>query len=166
MRLNWSVRKTLTTSLSSHMTGRRVRRPTLLTLSITAPALLYLLHPCNRGAGRTTGKQCGLAASEDYQPSLHSPWLAAKEMRASAALNFFQDAVLAPGFDQYALGIVEYTSPGPWRCTSCLTRGRNPTPYTVPRMRICLAFNALYIPCRDRKNAQYAVPRQALFHQA
>ncbi|WP_419605090.1 hypothetical protein [Thiolapillus sp.] len=26
---------------------------------------------------RTTGKQCGLAATGDYQPSLRSPWLAA-----------------------------------------------------------------------------------------
>ncbi|WP_419584079.1 hypothetical protein, partial [Thiolapillus sp.] len=29
------------------------------------------------GAMRTTGKQCGLAATGDYQPSLRSPWLAA-----------------------------------------------------------------------------------------
>ncbi|WP_419595042.1 hypothetical protein, partial [Thiolapillus sp.] len=28
---------------------------------------------------RTTGKQCGLAATGVYQPSLRSPWLAAKE---------------------------------------------------------------------------------------
>ncbi|WP_419625696.1 hypothetical protein, partial [Thiolapillus sp.] len=28
---------------------------------------------------RTTGKQCGLAATEDYQPSLRSPWLAATD---------------------------------------------------------------------------------------
>ncbi len=28
---------------------------------------------------RTTGKQCGLAATGDYQPSLRSPWLAAFE---------------------------------------------------------------------------------------
>ena len=27
---------------------------------------------------RTTGKQCGLAATGDYQPSLRSPWLAAE----------------------------------------------------------------------------------------
>ena len=26
---------------------------------------------------RTTGKQCGLAATGDYQPSLRSPWLVA-----------------------------------------------------------------------------------------
>ncbi|WP_293885695.1 hypothetical protein, partial [Thiolapillus sp.] len=29
------------------------------------------------GAMRTTGKQCGLAATGDYQPSLRSPWLVA-----------------------------------------------------------------------------------------
>ncbi|WXG54755.1 MAG: hypothetical protein RNU03_08765 [Candidatus Sedimenticola sp. (ex Thyasira tokunagai)] len=29
-------------------------------------------------ATRTTGKQCGLTATGDYQPSLRSPWLAAK----------------------------------------------------------------------------------------
>ena len=28
---------------------------------------------------RTTGKQCGLAATGVYQPSLRSPWLAAEE---------------------------------------------------------------------------------------
>ncbi len=28
---------------------------------------------------RTTGKQCGLAATGVYQPSLRSPWLAATE---------------------------------------------------------------------------------------
>ncbi|WXG51819.1 MAG: hypothetical protein RNU03_13565 [Candidatus Sedimenticola sp. (ex Thyasira tokunagai)] len=28
-------------------------------------------------ATRTTGKQCGLTATGDYQPSLRSPWLAA-----------------------------------------------------------------------------------------
>ncbi|WXG52259.1 MAG: hypothetical protein RNU03_15980 [Candidatus Sedimenticola sp. (ex Thyasira tokunagai)] len=30
-------------------------------------------------AARTTGKQCGLTATGDYQPSLRSPWLAAIE---------------------------------------------------------------------------------------
>ncbi|MEJ1409152.1 MAG: hypothetical protein RPU60_02895, partial [Candidatus Sedimenticola sp. (ex Thyasira tokunagai)] len=45
------------------LTGRRVRMPTLLPLW---------------RAARTTGKQCGLTATGDYQPSLRSPWLAAK----------------------------------------------------------------------------------------
>ncbi|MEJ1375770.1 MAG: hypothetical protein RPT94_12325, partial [Candidatus Sedimenticola sp. (ex Thyasira tokunagai)] len=44
------------------LTGRRVRMPTLLPLW---------------RATRTTGKQCGLTATGDYQPSLRSPWLAA-----------------------------------------------------------------------------------------
>ncbi|MEJ1412045.1 MAG: hypothetical protein RPU90_00470, partial [Candidatus Sedimenticola sp. (ex Thyasira tokunagai)] len=44
------------------LTGRRVRMPTLLPLW---------------RAARTTGKQCGLTATGDYQPSLRSPWLAA-----------------------------------------------------------------------------------------
>ncbi|MEJ1421955.1 MAG: hypothetical protein Q2484_15645, partial [Candidatus Sedimenticola sp. (ex Thyasira tokunagai)] len=47
------------------LTGRRVRMPTLLPLW---------------RAARTTGKQCGLTATGDYQPSLRSPWLAAKEI--------------------------------------------------------------------------------------
>ncbi|MEJ1487802.1 MAG: hypothetical protein RPU72_05545, partial [Candidatus Sedimenticola sp. (ex Thyasira tokunagai)] len=46
------------------VTGRRVRMPTLLPLW---------------RATRTTGKQCGLTATGDYQPSLRSPWLAAWE---------------------------------------------------------------------------------------
>ena len=33
---------------------------------------------------RTTGKQCGVAATGDYQPSLRSPWLAAKETGKAA----------------------------------------------------------------------------------
>ncbi|WP_419594720.1 hypothetical protein, partial [Thiolapillus sp.] len=33
------------------------------------------------GAMRTTGKQCGLAATGVYQPSLRSPWLAANEKK-------------------------------------------------------------------------------------
>ncbi|WXG53392.1 MAG: hypothetical protein RNU03_01435 [Candidatus Sedimenticola sp. (ex Thyasira tokunagai)] len=46
------------------MTGRRVRG-----------CLLCFLWR----AARTTGKQCGLTATGDYQPSLRSPWLAAKD---------------------------------------------------------------------------------------
>uniref|UniRef100_UPI003AF5468D hypothetical protein n=1 Tax=Thiolapillus sp. TaxID=2017437 RepID=UPI003AF5468D len=36
----------------------------------------YFVFPLAQG---TPGKQCGLAATGDYQPSLRSPWLAAKE---------------------------------------------------------------------------------------
>ena len=35
---------------------------------------------------RTTGKQCGLAATGDYQPSLRSPWLAAGESAVLAQI--------------------------------------------------------------------------------
>ncbi|MEJ1416798.1 MAG: hypothetical protein RPU91_06850, partial [Candidatus Sedimenticola sp. (ex Thyasira tokunagai)] len=48
------------------VTGRRVRMPTLLPLW---------------RATRTTGKQCGLTATGDYQPSLRSPWLAANDSK-------------------------------------------------------------------------------------
>ncbi|WP_419649359.1 hypothetical protein, partial [Thiolapillus sp.] len=36
----------------------------------------YFVFPLAQG---TPGKQCGLAATGDYQPSLRSPWLAAFE---------------------------------------------------------------------------------------
>ncbi|WP_295436728.1 hypothetical protein [Thiolapillus sp.] len=36
----------------------------------------YFVFPLAQG---TPGKQCGLAATGDYQPSLRSPWLAAQE---------------------------------------------------------------------------------------
>ncbi|WP_419617404.1 hypothetical protein, partial [Thiolapillus sp.] len=36
----------------------------------------YFVFPLAQG---TPGKQCGLAATGVYQPSLRSPWLAAKE---------------------------------------------------------------------------------------
>ncbi|WP_419612423.1 hypothetical protein [Thiolapillus sp.] len=36
----------------------------------------YFVFPLAKG---TPGKQCGLAATGDYQPSLRSPWLAAVE---------------------------------------------------------------------------------------
>ncbi|WP_419653571.1 hypothetical protein, partial [Thiolapillus sp.] len=35
----------------------------------------YFVFPLAQG---TPGKQCGLAATGDYQPSLRSPWLAAE----------------------------------------------------------------------------------------
>ncbi|WP_419607673.1 hypothetical protein [Thiolapillus sp.] len=36
----------------------------------------YFVFPLAQG---TPGKQCGLAATGDYQPSLRSPWLAAAD---------------------------------------------------------------------------------------
>ncbi|WP_294043544.1 hypothetical protein, partial [Thiolapillus sp.] len=38
----------------------------------------YFVFPLAQG---TPGKQCGLAATGDYQPSLRSPWLAADDIR-------------------------------------------------------------------------------------
>uniref|UniRef100_UPI003AF85770 hypothetical protein n=1 Tax=Thiolapillus sp. TaxID=2017437 RepID=UPI003AF85770 len=38
----------------------------------------YFVFPLAQG---TPGKQCGLAATGDYQPSLRSPWLAAVEKK-------------------------------------------------------------------------------------
>ncbi|WP_419614258.1 hypothetical protein [Thiolapillus sp.] len=48
----------------------------------------YFVFPLAQG---TPGKQCGLAATGDYQPSLRSPWLAAKVIPAevSAAHRYF-----------------------------------------------------------------------------
>uniref|UniRef100_UPI0025E2DCE5 hypothetical protein n=1 Tax=Thiolapillus sp. TaxID=2017437 RepID=UPI0025E2DCE5 len=41
----------------------------------------YFVFPLAQG---TPGKQCGLAATGDYQPSLRSPWLAANEVVVSS----------------------------------------------------------------------------------
>ncbi|WP_419650165.1 hypothetical protein, partial [Thiolapillus sp.] len=51
----------------------------------------YFVFPLAQG---TPGKQCGLAATGVYQPSLRSPWLAANE-------DFFHDIFLAvDGYSQ------------------------------------------------------------------
>ncbi|WP_293702065.1 hypothetical protein [Thiolapillus sp.] len=42
----------------------------------------YFVFPLAQG---TPGKQCGLAATGVYQPSLRSPWLAAAEAAVSCA---------------------------------------------------------------------------------
>ncbi|WP_419589191.1 metal ABC transporter solute-binding protein, Zn/Mn family, partial [Thiolapillus sp.] len=44
----------------------------------------YFVFPLAQG---TPGKQCGLAATGDYQPSLRSPWLAALEAASAVALR-------------------------------------------------------------------------------
>ncbi|WP_419593541.1 hypothetical protein, partial [Thiolapillus sp.] len=41
------------------------------------PPEAYFVFPLAQG---TPGKQCDLAATGDYQPSLRSPWLAAEEV--------------------------------------------------------------------------------------
>ncbi|WP_294030728.1 hypothetical protein [Thiolapillus sp.] len=43
----------------------------------------YFVFPLAQG---TPGKQCGLAATGVYQPSLRSPWLAADAKQTAAAL--------------------------------------------------------------------------------
>ncbi|WP_419594135.1 hypothetical protein, partial [Thiolapillus sp.] len=43
----------------------------------------YFVFPLAQG---TPGKQCGLAATGVYQPSLRSPWLAAMAARAEGRL--------------------------------------------------------------------------------
>ncbi|WP_293650941.1 hypothetical protein, partial [Thiolapillus sp.] len=43
----------------------------------------YFVFPLAQG---TPGKQCGLAATGDYQPSLRSPWLAAVDKRRNSAV--------------------------------------------------------------------------------
>ncbi|WP_295438468.1 hypothetical protein [Thiolapillus sp.] len=48
----------------------------------------YFVFPLAQG---TPGKQCGLAATGDYQPSLRSPWLAATELPCRCGI------VLSPG---------------------------------------------------------------------
>ncbi|WP_293674761.1 hypothetical protein [Thiolapillus sp.] len=45
----------------------------------------YFVFPLAQG---TPGKQCGLAATGVYQPSLRSPWLAANEHSGNAANAF------------------------------------------------------------------------------
>ncbi|WP_419650420.1 hypothetical protein, partial [Thiolapillus sp.] len=56
----------------------------------------YFVFPLAQG---TPGKQCGLAATGDYQPSLRSPWLAAVEWgRAHQDLS----GVQAIGIDEIA----------------------------------------------------------------
>ncbi|WP_419626435.1 hypothetical protein, partial [Thiolapillus sp.] len=46
---------------------------------------------------RTTGKQCGLAATGVYQPSLCSPWLAANDFLSSNAggVQHFEDGTIS-----------------------------------------------------------------------
>ncbi|WP_419616483.1 hypothetical protein [Thiolapillus sp.] len=47
----------------------------------------YFVFPLAQG---TPGKQCGLAATGVYQPSLRSPWLAALVVSAPESTPFFR----------------------------------------------------------------------------
>ncbi|WP_419649683.1 hypothetical protein, partial [Thiolapillus sp.] len=57
----------------------------------------YFVFPLAQG---TPGKQCGLAATGDYQPSLRSPWLAATDGKSTSALQRCSRHVL-PGFGHF-----------------------------------------------------------------
>ncbi|WP_419615090.1 hypothetical protein, partial [Thiolapillus sp.] len=64
----------------------------------------YFVFPLAQG---TPGKQCGLAATGVYQPSLRSPWLAARDIGGAGAVFLrlafyitaahFQAEILHPG---------------------------------------------------------------------
>ncbi|WP_419625656.1 hypothetical protein, partial [Thiolapillus sp.] len=56
----------------------------------------YFVFPLAQG---TPGKQCGLAATGDYQPSLRSPWLAADAPKPGA------DEALVPKASTRAVGM-------------------------------------------------------------
>ncbi|MBL3591530.1 MAG: hypothetical protein JMN24_17355, partial [gamma proteobacterium endosymbiont of Lamellibrachia anaximandri] len=45
----------------------------------------YFASPLAQG---TPGKQCGLAATGDYQPSLRSPWLAAADRARACRFRY------------------------------------------------------------------------------
>ncbi|WP_419591404.1 hypothetical protein, partial [Thiolapillus sp.] len=63
----------------------------------------YFVFPLAQG---TPGKQCGLAATGVYQPSLRSPWLA-----ANASL-LIHKACLAEGVSEKGLARIAHRSPG------------------------------------------------------
>ncbi|RLJ16013.1 hypothetical protein DJ031_17155 [bacterium endosymbiont of Escarpia laminata] len=75
----------------------------------------YFASPLAQG---TPGKQCGLAATGDYQPSLRSPWLAAEDWGLQAidadsgdkALILLQEA--AANGKPYGLAILDRMMPG------------------------------------------------------
>ncbi|WP_419619008.1 hypothetical protein [Thiolapillus sp.] len=56
-----------------------VAAPYLAPNDCTPRSEAYFVFPLAQG---TPGKQCGLAATGDYQPSLRSPWLAAIERKS------------------------------------------------------------------------------------
>ncbi|WP_419592043.1 hypothetical protein, partial [Thiolapillus sp.] len=70
----------------------------------------YFVFPLAQG---TPGKQCGLAATGDYQPSLRSPWLAAVELQLAILLvqhhqfGLVVDALLGTAAEVAEGGIVQ-----------------------------------------------------------
>ena len=61
----------------------------------------YFVFPLAQG---TPGKQCGLAATGDYQPSLRSPWLAAGESAVLAQIIVVVQIFVAQRQTIYPLG--------------------------------------------------------------
>ncbi|MBL3618788.1 MAG: hypothetical protein JMN26_13780, partial [gamma proteobacterium endosymbiont of Lamellibrachia anaximandri] len=57
----------------------------------------YFASPLAQG---TPGKQCGLAATGDYQPSLRSPWLAAAVKLIDDSNGSHFDPALVPLFHE------------------------------------------------------------------
>ncbi|WP_419608054.1 hypothetical protein, partial [Thiolapillus sp.] len=76
----------------------------------------YFVFPLAQG---TPGKQCGLAATGDYQPSLRSPWLAASDCFSVNLFCNARNSSKAPPSDNLRI-ISLYRScnagaPGMWR---------------------------------------------------
>ncbi|WP_419594933.1 hypothetical protein, partial [Thiolapillus sp.] len=62
----------------------------------------YFVFPLAQG---TPGKQCGLAATGDYQPSLRSPWLAANELPVQQQISRLHKSVrFIPSADENCQG--------------------------------------------------------------
>ncbi|WP_419624438.1 hypothetical protein [Thiolapillus sp.] len=67
----------------------------------------YFVFPLAQG---TPGKQCGLAATGVYQPSLRSPWLAAEETLEMTGISLFIYSLLkyiAQRFDNLRLAFYD-----------------------------------------------------------
>ncbi|WP_419644392.1 hypothetical protein [Thiolapillus sp.] len=72
----------------------------------------YFVFPLAQG---TPGKQCGLAATGVYQPSLRSPWLAAKDFSkipGSPLTYWVGDCWFQVFSDSVPIGEVSYASEG------------------------------------------------------
>ncbi|WP_419619641.1 hypothetical protein [Thiolapillus sp.] len=64
----------------------------------------YFVFPLAQG---TPGKQCGLAATGDYQPSLRSPWLAAVdqgEIKTASRWSMYSSGLI----EQAAVKTINY----------------------------------------------------------
>ncbi|WP_419630167.1 hypothetical protein, partial [Thiolapillus sp.] len=97
----------------------------------------YFVFPLTQG---TPGKQCGLAATGVYQPSLRSPWLAATVMVINLPAFLFGNQ---QGYTrQWLVGIVE-TVEQPVRDGSGGYRGRGKLPQPTVQIRQCSGITAV-----------------------